>query len=81
MFVEFADRKYVLARFVLICLSSAFGGKMTNTWKSLSVGIRALCFLATRSHAAENRAFCEKLRFSVIAPGHITPLKPSEMVR
>ena len=29
----------------------------------------------------ENRAFCEKLRFSVIAPGHITPLKPSEMVR
>ncbi len=28
----------------------------------------------------ENRAFYEKLRFSVIAPGHITPLKPSEMV-
>ena len=28
----------------------------------------------------ENRAFCEKLRFSVTAPGHVTPLKPSEMV-
>ena len=54
---------------------------MTNTWKSQSVGIRALCSLATRSLAAENHAFCEKLRFSVIAPGHNTPLKPSEMVR